>query len=1035
MFKFENRDIFIVWNNCPYRQFNWIAQYILYIIQIMFSLTKTSEMYMKIIGLIILLVTSFAGSFIYAQGEQPVDANRHKAQEFENFGEYLKAAEMYEKSVKAEKASPIQTESNIVMDLNQAANYYSLAGQYKMATEKIEEALEIAEELEREDLVASCLNRFGFFYNYLQRHDVALKYYQEALEIYRKLGMESKVAINLNYIGNTYSSSGQHDTAVEYLEEALEIDKKLGREDKAAVDLENIGRIYETIGKYDNAIKYYENALSIYRKLGLEEKIANGIFNIGNIYKFWEQYITAIKYYEESLDIFRKLWKQDSIAFRRRLKELSEICRSVGQYEKAIKYYKEALDIYRNLGQDDNVAASLNDIGGVYQSQGQHEKAVKYFEDALSIAREPEQDDQTSISLNNIGNVYGILGQYGKAIEYYEKALAVDRALSKEVGKVLIEKNLTLFYRFYWNKHDKIIYPYEREIANDIKIGKDVDLSRDLNRIGIAFISQEEYKMAIERLKESVSIIEELRKTETGEIRKRFLDDLLYTYQLLVSAYIKDNDVPSAFQTIELIRAKLQIEWSTKGVSEKDRKKKEKRIWLQEVEEIQETLDDDTAVIVYANVNLEKIVQIAITNNGITGKEVSRKSFVQSSISKYDTQIQTLLINQRNLSESKDDFSNIINYYCSLLREPPMQDRRGRGVDIYSPRESLHETNAKEIGKSLYELLIYSMEEQIKDKRNLIIVPSGILTFVPFETLIDENGQHLVEEYSINYIQSLDIRKLIRKRKYEEDRKSLLAFGGAIYEDSDFKAETIENRAQLAVLTKNIFSNLENIQMDLLMRNLYPDFENIRSVGNAYRVLGITSWPDLPETLNEINKIKNVINRSNFFTGKNVTEKDIKALSDNWKFYDYKVLHFATHGLIVPEVPELSALVFSQFKDMGKEDGYLRTEEIAKMEIKADLVNLSAFDTGVGEIYEDDGFARLIHSFVLSGAKAVSLSLWRVADQSTSQFMATMYGLVQDKDMSYIDAITEVKRQFLNGDFGEKYKAPYYWAPFVYYGN
>jgi CHAT domain-containing protein len=281
----------------------------------------------------------------------------------------------------------------------------------------------------------------------------------------------------------------------------------------------------------------------------------------------------------------------------------------------------------------------------------------------------------------------------------------------------------------------------------------------------------------------------------------------------------------------------------------------------------------------------------------------------------------------------------------------------------------------------------------------------------------------------------LDIRKLIRKRKYEEDRKSLLAFGGAIYEDSDFKAETIENRAQLAVLTKNIFSNLENIQMDLLMRNLYPDFENIRSVGSAYRVLGITSWPDLPETLNEINKIKNVINRSNFFTGKNVTEKDIKALSDNWKFYDYKVLHFATHGLIVPEVPELSALVFSQFKDMGKEDGYLRTEEIAKMEIKADLVNLSAFDTGVGEIYEDDGFARLIHSFVLSGAKAVSLSLWRVADQSTSQFMATMYGLVQDKDMSYIDAITEVKRQFLNGDFGEKYKAPYYWAPFVYYGN
>ena len=76
------------------------------------------------------------------------------------------------------------------------------------------------------------------------------------------------------------------------------------------------------------------------------------------------------------------------------------------------------------------------------------------------------------------------------------------------------------------------------------------------------------------------------------------------------------------------------------------------------------------------------------------------------------------------------------------------------------------------------------------------------------------------------------------------------------------------------------------------MKNLYPGFENIRSVGNAYRVLGITSWPDLPETLSEVNSIKKMIHKSNIFTGKNVTEKDIKELSDDWKFYDYKVLHF-----------------------------------------------------------------------------------------------------------------------------------------------
>ena len=988
---------------------------------------------MKTIGFLIMLVTLFAGSSLYAQEEQPVDANRHKAQEFENFGEYLKAVDMYEKSVQAEKASPLQTESNIVMGLNQAAYYYSLAGQYKTATDKIDEALEIARKLDREDLVADCLSRFGYFYNYLKRHDVAIKYYLEALDIYRKLGQEGNVATSLNHVGNTYNFLGQHDTAVEHLERALEIDKKLGREDKVASGLDNIGKVYETIGKYDNAIEYYEKALSIARKLEVEEIISNELNNIGNIYKSLGQETSAIKYYEESLAIYRKLWKQDSIAYRSGLNKFGDICKSTGRYKNALKYYEEALDIYKNLDQDKGVAACLNNIGTVYQSQGLHEKAVKYFEDAISIAGKPEQDDEMSKSFNNIGNTYETLGQYDKAIEYYEKALVVDRKLSEEVSEVLIDKNLTLFYRFYWNKHDKIIYPYERDLANNKKIGKDIDLCRDLNRIGIASISQEKYKTAIERLKESVSIIEELRKTETGEIRKRLLSDLLYAYQLLTSAYIKDNDANSAFQTVELVRAKILIERF--AGSEKRIKKKEKWIWLQNVEEIQETLDDDTVVIVYANVNMEKIVQIAITKTGIVGKEVSNKSFVQSSIDKYGTQIETLLINQRTLSKNRNDFSNIVNYYGSLLREHPLQDQSSKGTDVLHGAVNVHKTGARALGRLLYELLIKPVEVEIKDKKNVIIVPDGILYFVPFGTLIDENGQYLAEKNSISYIQSLDVRKLIRKRKHDEDRKPLLAFGGAVYEDLKPEVEMIENRVQLAVLTKNIFSDLENIQSDLLMKSFYPDIENTRSVGSAYKVLGISSWPNLPETLNEIHKINNVIKKLNFFTGRNVTEKDIKALSDDWKFYDYKALHFATHGLIVPEVPELSALVLSQFKEKGREDGYLRTEEIAKMEIRADLVNLSAFDTGLGGIYDDDGFARLIHSFVLAGVKAVSVSLWRVPGESTSQFMAAMYGLVQDKGMSYLDATTEVKRQFLNGDFGEEYKAPYYWAPFVYYGN
>ena len=134
-------------------------------------------------------------------------------------------------------------------------------------------------------------------------------------------------------------------------------------------------------------------------------------------------------------------------------------------------------------------------------------------------------------------------------------------------------------------------------------------------------------------------------------------------------------------------------------------------------------------IIVYANVNLENIVQIAITREGITGKELSCETFIQSSIAKYNTQIKMLLANQRSLSENKNDFSNVINYYGFLLSELPVQDRRGMGTDTYSTRESLRKTDAREIGRALNGLLIKPVEEQIKEKKNLIIIPDGILTF------------------------------------------------------------------------------------------------------------------------------------------------------------------------------------------------------------------------------------------------------------------------------------------------------------------
>ncbi|MDP7530637.1 MAG: tetratricopeptide repeat protein [Candidatus Scalindua sp.] len=886
-------------------------------------------------------------------------------------------------------------------------------GKYNEAVKYLEEAMTIFKKLGQEDKIADCLSHLGGIYKSVGSYDRAIEYLEEALEIDKRLGMEDKAAIRLSNIGDVYDSQGQYDKAIEYLEDVLRINKKLGMEADAAIRLNSIGRVLETQGKYGRAIEYFEKALNIDRKLEQDDKISIGLANIGNIFKSGKQYDTAIKYYENALDIDKKLGQGDKVVLQ--LANIGGVYETQGKYVKAWKYYEEALDTAETVNQDNNIAIGLANIGNIFKYWGQHEVTIKYYEKALAINKKLGHEDKVAIRLNYIGGVYKSTGQYDDALKYYKEALEINRKLGKEADEALSLKNLDMVYRYYWSKHDKAIKPHEQKLATDKKFGKDADISGDLNNIGMVYLLQKEYKPAIGSFNESVSIIEKLRKATTGEVRRGYLADQSYTYQLLASAYIRDNDISSAFRTIELSRAKLMAE---RFAGDK------KKIRLQEVEQIRETLGEDTAIIVYANVNREDIIQFAITGEEFTGREVSRKSFVQSSIDKYHTPIKALLINQHNLSENKNDFDNIINYYSSLLREPSPQDERERRADI------------DKLGKGLYELLIKPMEAQLADKKNLIIVPGGILTFVPFETLIDRNGQYLVENYHINYVQSVDIRKLIKKREHSDKRKPLLAFGGAVYEEAAYDAEVIENEAQMALFKKNIYSDLKNIRQELAEKKVFSDFVNIRYIRNAYNGLGIGTWPDLPDTLNEVKNINKVIKRSDIFTGSNVTEKDVKELSKNWTLYNYKVLHFATHGLVVNEVPELSAVVLSQFeKDEGKEDGYLRIEEIAELDFQADLITLSACETSLDRVDGNAGIMGFTQSFILAGANAVSISLWRAAGESTSQFMAAMYGMVQDKGIGYAEAITEVKRRFISGSFGEKYKAPYYWAPFVYYGN
>jgi CHAT domain-containing protein len=100
--------------------------------------------------------------------------------------------------------------------------------------------------------------------------------------------------------------------------------------------------------------------------------------------------------------------------------------------------------------------------------------------------------------------------------------------------------------------------------------------------------------------------------------------------------------------------------------------------------------------------------------------------------------------------------------------------------------------------------------------------------------------------------------------------------------------------------------------------------------------------------------------------------------------------------------------------------------------IKAMPLFSSACETGLGKIYRGEGVVGLTQAFLVAGANGLSVSLWQVADESTKEFMAGVYRMVMEKEVSYDIAMTAMKREFIKS---KKYGEPFYWAPFVYYGK
>jgi len=147
----------------------------------------------------------------------------------------------------------------------------------------------------------------------------------------------------------------------------------------------------------------------------------------------------------------------------------------------------------------------------------------------------------------------------------------------------------------------------------------------------------------------------------------------------------------------------------------------------------------------------------------------------------------------------------------------------------------------------------------------------------------------------------------------------------------------------------------------------------------------------------------------------------------------YRVVHFATHGLLDSERPELSGIVLSLVDQKGRpQNGFLRLHEVYNLSLPADLVVLSACQTALGREIKGEGIVGLTRGFMYAGAGRVSASLWKVDDAGTAELMRRFYAHMLKENMPAAAALRAAQVEMAGRGL---YRSPYFWAAFVIQGD
>jgi len=821
----------------------------------------------------------------------------------------------------------------------------------------------------------------------------AISKFQEALSLWKTVGDDRLEAYTLQELGLIYSDLSDYQKALDSYIQAGAIYKVTGDLRGQIGIFTNIGWIYGTLGDYEKAIEFYERAVRESRATG--DRYANPVplSNIGSEYARLGQYQKALDIHLQVLAMRQASNDRGGQAIT--LDHIANCYAHLGQRQKALEYYKQALDRMPDLSYQYYTASTFNNIGELYQDLGDNQKALDYFSQALVLRRGIGDRNGEAATLSSLARLERDRGNLARARNYIEAALVAVESLRAAVAGQDLRASFFASVRQY------------HEIKIDLLARLHMQYPTDgFDALALQASEGARARSLLELLAEAAA---EIRQgvnpalIERERSLRQMISDKANDQMRLLRARHTEDEAKAAAREIDSLTAEYgQIQGQIRVTSP--------RYWnltqpvplsLPEIQ--RQVLDDDTLLLEYS-LGDEKSFLWAATPDSIESVELPRRAEIE-------TVAQQLF--------------EILTARNKVVQNETEGQRRGRleRADAEYPKASA----------SLSQMLLGPLASRLGKKR-LLIVGEGVLQYVPFAALPepllgepatrkiaqsgDGNGPvvppsqlPLIVEHEVVSLPSASVLAVIRRETAgrKPPDKDIAVLADPVFDGGDPRVASQRNSRRIETEERQSKDDVK------------------RSAGES----GLRDFVRLRFSRQEADQIVRFADQRK--TLKALDFGASRGLATSPELGRYAIIHFATHGLINNQHPELSGVVLSLVDEQGRpQNGFLRLYDIYNLKLQANLVVLSACQTAVGKDNKGEGLVGLTRGFMYAGAAAVVASLWQVDDRATADLMGRFYEAMLGRGLKPAAALRAAQ---LSAWRDKRWQAPYYWSAFTLQGE